>query len=177
MLFDYLLNIYNYFFFGVHVILPNLWLSDANTALDTEFLKENNIDVIINCTPTVPFAVTDKKIELFRIPVNDSLLEKDFLLMEDYFGLILPYLLQKYITEKKKILIHCFAGKQRSAIVVAAFLKVLLDKKLIDLPDYPQDKSKQLDFICNYMLSKRPQVFTYGFRLNFRKTFERYFAV
>ena len=93
--------------------------------------------------------------------------------MEEYFRIVLPFLLQKYTVEKKRILIHCFAGKQRSAIVVAAFLKVLSDKNLINLPE--NVNQQQFESIRNFMLSKRPQVFTYGYRVNFQKTFERYF--
>jgi hypothetical protein len=66
-------------------------------------------------------------------------------------------------------------GKQRSAIVVAALLKVLLDYRYIDLSIGTIDKKKQFDYICNYIVIKRPQAFTFGYRINFKKTFYRYF--
>jgi hypothetical protein len=178
----------------VDEIIPRLWLGDANAALDTDFLLKNNINYIVNCTQTVPvihdtlnkkdLSLDDIKqlckIDTFRIPVNDSLLEKDFILMEQYFKIILPLLLRKYTIEKKNILIHCFAGKQRSAIVVAAFLKILNDNKYIHLTDIPKnniEKSVQFQTICNFMLSKRIQVFTYGYKINFIKTYKRYFNI
>ena len=179
----------------VDEIIPRLWLGDADAALNADFLLKNRIDYIVNCTQTVPVIhdtlnnIENKeltidqfktlcKIDTFRIPVNDSLLEKDFILMEQYFKIILPLLLRKYTIEKKKILIHCYAGKQRSAILVAAFLKVLNDNGYIGLTEIPENniqKSLQFQQICNFMLTKRPQVFTYGYKINFIKTYKRYF--
>jgi protein-tyrosine phosphatase len=176
-LFDLVMNLYN----DADEIIPNLWLGNHRSALNIEFLKKNNINLIINCTQNKSFinAEINKEmnIETYRIPVNDSLLEKDFLLMQKYFQIIIPLLLRKYTIEKKNILVHCHMGKQRSAIVVAGLLKVLLDYKYIDLDKVPNivDEKKQFDYICNYIVIKRPQAFTFGYRINFKKTFYRYF--
>ena len=172
----------------VDEIIPGLWLGNYKSALDVDFLLNNNIDVIINCTQHIPFVnqleINLDDIETYRIPVNDSLLECDFLLMQDYFKIIIPLLLRKYTIEKKKILIHCHAGKQRSAILTAALLKVLIDKNYITLPkedtlntEHIGRDKKQFEYICNYILSKRPQVFTYGLRINFEPTYKRFFKI
>ena len=180
-------------------IIPRLWLGDYKSALDIDFLLNNKIDLIINCTPNTKFfyETTDlnllnsnivnklKKIETYRIPVNDSLLEADFIRMEKYFKIVIPLLLRKYTIENKNILVHCYAGKQRSAIVVAALLKVLSDNNYISvLPPIKQlNLSKytrniqQYQNICNYIISKRFQAFTYGYRVNFEPTFLRYFKI
>lgn len=180
---------YNTFFSNADLIIPNLWLGSYRSALNENFLLDNKIDLIINCTKNIPFISEIehdkyKNIEYLRIPVNDSLLEKDFLLMQDYFKVILPYLYKKYIIEKKTILIHCREGKQRSAILTAAFLKILLDNDQILLTDTDSKKNnlglnnyEQFNFIINYILSKRPQAFTYGFRINFKKTYKRHFNI
>lgn len=96
--------------------------------------------------------------------------------MEKYLKIILPMLVKKYI-DKKNILIHCQAGKQRSAIVVAALLKQLLDKNHISIDSVPKNISKQQQYklIYDYLLSKRSQVFTYGLRINFDPTYRRFF--
>jgi len=163
---------------SVNEILPNLWLGNYKTAHDINFLKENKINLILNCTPDISFIdekiIEELKIETYRIPVNDSLLEKDIILMEDYLKIFIPLLFNKYIVEKKNILIHCHAGKQRSAIVVAALLKVLIDKQLIKLTNRTND---QFTSIYNYLLEKRPQVFTYGLRVNFEKSYKRFFKL
>lgn len=159
---------------SVNEIIPGIWLGNYKAALDSDFLKSNKIDLIINCTPDMPTNEID--IETYRIPVNDSLLEKDYLLMERYFKIVIPLLLRKYTIEHKRILIHCHAGKQRSAIVVAALLKVLCDKRLVILkPD--TDTETQFETIYNYLLTKRPQVFTYGLRVNFEPTYKRFFKI
>jgi len=169
-------------------IIPGLWLGNYKPALDLDFIKQNNITVIINCTADIPFynEMFDPKllkqlpkIETFRISVYDSLLEKDIILMEEYLKYVLPFMLKKYINEKKKILIHCKAGAQRSAIVVAAFLKILLDKKLLNIPSIPytRNQNEQYKHIYNFLLLKRPRVFTYGFRVNFERSYKRFFRI
>jgi hypothetical protein len=166
-------------------------LGDSNCALDPKFISDNGIEVIINCTPNVAF-LTDQcseadllvhhKLENLRLPVYDSQLEKDFLLMQHYFTFILPYLFDKYTKENKTILIHCFAGKQRSAILVAALLKLLLDANYpmelqIEDANESLSQSEQLQIISDFIRSKRPQAFTFGYRTNFRKTYERFFNI
>jgi len=168
----------------VDQIIPGLWLGNYKCALDKSFLKSKGISVIINCTPNKPFITEmenddNMNLETYRIPVNDSLLERDFLLMQDYFKIIIPLLLKKYITEKRSVLIHCQAGKQRSAILTAVLLKILLDNEyisLIKIPPFVHGK-EQFKHICNYILSKRPQVFTYGLRINFEKSYIRFFGI
>lgn len=172
---------------SVNEIIPGLWLGNYKAALDIDFLKQNKIDFIINCTPDIPFISNTRalNIETYRIPVNDSLLERDFILMEKYFKIAIPMLLQKYTIENKKILIHCHMGKQRSGILIAALLKVLIDNNYISLPEIPtlpnvsvrQDNQKQFEYICKYLLSKRYQVFTYGLRINFEPTYKRFFKI
>jgi hypothetical protein len=167
---------------SVDQIIPRLWLGNYKAALDNNFISQNKIDLIINCTPNIPFIHNinnNSSLETFRIPVYDSLLEKDIILMEQYFKIIIPLLLRKYTIEKKNILIHCHAGKQRSAILTAALLKVLVDNNYINITGIPKqsNKIKQFNYIYNYMLSKRPKVFSYGFRVNFEKTYFRYFNI
>ena len=183
----------------VDKIISRLWLGDYRSALDIDFLLKNKINLIINCTSNTKFfyETTDlnllnsntatklRKIETYRIPVNDSLLEADFLRMEKYFKIVIPLLLRKYTIENKNILVHCYAGKQRSAIVVAALLKVLSDNNYIsvipsvkksNLSKYTRN-IQQYQNICNYIISKRFQAFTYGYRVNFEQTFLRYFKI
>lgn len=170
---------------SVDEIIPRLWLGNYKAAIDKDFLKTNNIDFILNCTPNMPlynqiYSPSEiNNIETYRIPVNDSLLERDFILMEKYFKIVVPLLVKKYTLQKRRILIHCHAGKQRSAIVVAALLKVLLDHDYIKIDQIPktESQSKQLDYIYNFILSKRSKVFTYGLRINFEPTYRRFFKI
>lgn len=178
-----LYSIYNLFFDSYSLIISNLWLGDISAAHNLEFIKQNNIDIIVNCTKNYPFIFEinqDAKclnLETYRIPVDDSLLEKDFILMEQWFDILLPIILQKY-KEGKKILINCFAGKQRSAVFTAALLKKMLDNGVkIDGVEKNIDQKKEFENIISFILSKRYHAFTFGYRINFKKSYERYFKI
>lgn len=172
---------------SAHQIIDRVWLGDANAALSREFIEGNHINVIVNCTVDVPFAdfVTSRYYKTKRLSVEDSLLEKDILLMETYFMDVLPFLLKEY-KEGKVIFIHCFRGKQRSAIVMAAFLKALYDKgkwsERLEVGDTENASEmdnaslgEQFNTISNFICSKRPSAFMYGLRANFKQSFIRYF--
>jgi protein tyrosine/serine phosphatase len=172
---------------SVDEIIPGVWLGNYKSAIDVNFLKQNKIKFILNCTPNFPFynEIHNKqdlkglhKIDKYRIPVNDSLMQRDFILMEQYFKIVIPLLVKKY-TQKKNILIHCHAGKQRSAIVVAALLKVLLDNNIIDIENIAKNTSQQQQFnnIYEYILKRRSQVFTYGLRINFEQSYKNFFNI
>jgi hypothetical protein len=186
----YIMNALYNTFVPANEVIPGIWLGNLYAGSDENFLLENNIDLVINCTPTIPFispSTNDpvnvaklNSIEKIRIPVQDSLLEKDFVLMETYLGFIIPYMFRKYAIEKKKILVHCRKGKQRSCIVIAAFLKYMLDNNKLVIRNVPRqhiNQRQQLMDIINFIVEKRPQAFTYGFRINFEKTFLRFFSI
>ena len=183
----------NNFFENANEIIPrnpksgSLWLGNYKSALDPVFLKNNNISVIINCSVDLPYIydILDQenhglnKLETFRIPVYDSLLDHDIYIMEQYYHTVLPFILKKLIGERKNVLIHCHAGAQRSASVVAAILFILIDNEIMDIDglENKSDKSKLMKKIIEYILSKRPRVFSYGFRVNFKKSLESFFAI
>ena len=99
-------------------ILPNMWLGNIYSALSIDFVKDNKITCIINCTDLFPFA--DYNIKKIRIPVKDNgtavEIHKMYTVLDTAVSLIYD-LLHKY-----RILIHCYAGKQRSVAIVLGFL-------------------------------------------------------
>lgn len=106
-----------------HLILKNLWLGNMQAARDSDFIRENNIRFVLNCTKDIPNYHENEPWgpSYYRIPVDDSLMKKDFIVMTEYLFHVVPYLslmLAKGIT----IFVHCYAGMQRSACVVAALL-------------------------------------------------------
>jgi hypothetical protein len=183
----------NKLFDNVNNIIPEnkksgaLWLGNYKSALDPVFIKDNNISVIINCSADLPYIydILDPtkhgldKLETFRIPVYDSLLDHDIYIMEQYLHTVLPFILKKLLTEHKNILIHCHAGAQRSAICVAAVLFVLVDNEIMQFDEIPNktDKSKLMKKVIAYVLAKRPRAFSYGFRVNFKKSLETFFNI
>lgn len=163
-----------------------LWLGDYKSALNPQFLKDENISVIINCSVDLPYVydILDpikhelNSLETFRIPVYDSLLEHDIYLMEKYFNKVLPFILKKLLKDKKNVLIHCRAGAQRSAVVVAAILFILVDNNIlqINISNY-EDRNELMKKVITYILERRPRAFSYGFRVNFKKSLERFFKL
>lgn len=183
----------NRLFENVSNIIPgdkecgSLWLGNYKSALDPIFIKDNNISVIINCSVDLPYIydILDPevhgldKLETFRIPVYDSLLDQDIYIMEQYIHTVLPFTLKKLLSERKNILIHCYAGAQRSACIVAAILFVLVDNKIVEFDEIPNktDNSKLMKKVVAYILAKRPRAFSYGFRVNFKKSLETFFNI
>lgn len=115
--FNRIVNKYNA---NANLIIPRLWLGNFKASRDIMFLKANQITVIFNCTKDLPFDLTvDTK--KYRLPVHDNLdpVEIRNMSLWSYEAV------QKVMTEYKQgkhILIHCAAGMQRSAALVAMFL-------------------------------------------------------
>lgn len=100
-------------------IRQGLFIGDMHTPSDAAFLLNNRISLIINATPDLPrnrFGISE-----YRVPVQDDLQPDSIRLMTQYLPTAV-YFVTKYLSEGKRVLVHCVAGKQRSAIIVASFL-------------------------------------------------------
>lgn len=194
-----MISVIKNYFVNANLIIPKnnesgtLWLGNYKSALDSKFLIDNNISVIINVSKDMPFIYEDieleqtpciNHLETLRIPVDDSRTEKDIILMEQYYPIAIPFVLQKLIIENKNVLIHCHAGAQRSSSLVVAILYVILlnsymSSYIFNLKCDPHCVTKEelMKCIINYVLERRPQSFTFGYRINFKKSLERYFQV
>ncbi len=141
-------------------VINKIYLGNFKASKDSEFFKTKKIKAVLNCTKDLPNTfINDKSIEYLRIPVDDSLKEIDFEKMYKYMPKIVEFI-DKNIT-KGNILVHCFAGRQRSAIAVAAYLVV---KRGIN--------PKQA---CKFVLAKRPEAFHYGLSLNFSSSLQKFY--
>jgi len=100
-------------------ILPRLWLGNAKAAHDNDFLKSKNIYTVFNCSKDIPFHPRAKR--CYRVPVDDNLQAEEIRNMELWSFETISKLCQEYKTGST-ILVHCAAGMQRSAAVVAMFL-------------------------------------------------------
>jgi protein-tyrosine phosphatase len=104
---------------NANLIVPRLWLGNRPASQDVQWLKQNNITVIFNCTKDIPFAPL--KVKLYRVPVDDNLQADEIRNMGLWSPEIIVKLVKEYNTGAN-ILVHCHAGMQRSAAVVAMFL-------------------------------------------------------
>jgi len=102
-----------------HLIVPRLWLGDKEASMDAEFLKREGITSVFNCTKDLPFSPTIKR--QFRVPVDDNLAAEELANMRRWAPEIVAKVLNEH-NHGHTVLVHCFAGKQRSAAVVAMTL-------------------------------------------------------
>jgi len=107
-------------------IIPRVWLGNRFAALDEQWLRENRIDTVFNCTKDLPFH--DSIDNRFRIPVDDNLEAVEINNMTKWSPEIAYKILREY-KSGKKILVHCAAGMQRSAAAVTIFLITLTGER------------------------------------------------
>ena len=103
-------------------IIPRVWLGNRYAALDEDFLHENKIDAVFNCTKDLPFH--DSMTNRFRVPVDDNLEANEINNMTKWSPEIAYKILREY-KSGKHILVHCAAGMQRSAAAMTFFLITL----------------------------------------------------
>lgn len=111
--------IYKIFLNNYNMIFKNIWIGNYKSSLDENFLKSNNIKLIINCTKNLDFC--NLNIKKIRIPVNDDLRFESNMILLDYFYKIYD-IIDNELNNNNNILVHCYAGAQRSATIVALYL-------------------------------------------------------
>jgi len=108
--------------FTANEIFTNLWLGDIRDSRNSEFI--NSIDVVINCTKNLPFINNSKK--SIRVSVEDNLEKEEIASLYKYLEPITKFI-HVQLVNNKKVFVHCYAGKQRSASVVCAYLMKFMD--------------------------------------------------
>ena len=106
-------------------IIPGLWIGNHIIANNYDFYKQKKISLVINCTKDLNFVSSEKhnsiQLRNIRIPVDDDLSSEQTDLLYKYLSKITLYIHQS-LSKYKNILVHCYAGQQRSATVVCAYL-------------------------------------------------------
>ena len=104
-----------------NIIIPHLYLGNIAYANDTDFLIENNINAIVNCTIDEPFNNYFENKNKLRLSLNDSReienIEKFKIDIIDGINFI-----DNCINEDKNVYVHCYFGLMRSATVVTGYL-------------------------------------------------------
>ena len=119
-----------------------------------EINNPENIKCIINCTYDLPF-INDNNIVKKRIPVNDDLSYEANICMLKYIKNIIN-LIHNNLLNNINTLVHCYAGKQRSATVILLYL---------------MKYAKLNKEICIKLIqTKRPDAFTPGINFDYAIT-------
>lgn len=140
-------------------IIDRLYLGDRLSAYNKKFIAQKNINIIVNATKDISnFYDTNPEITYFRVPVEDNLQLDEIHNFYFYAKSLLPILYKEYMNGKT-ILIHCFAGMQRSAALALLFI-IYYHKKHSNINMSVADAKF-------YILSKRPVSFRYGMYMNF----------
>jgi len=135
--------------------MPGLWLGNIKIAQNLSFFETNNIHCVINCSKDIPFYCN--KCENIRISVNDDLKISEINKLYEYFDKAADFINSRLL-DNKNILVHCYAGKQRSASIIVVYLMKYCDLSL---------KNSII-----VLKSKREIVFTPT--INFRKSLLKY---
>jgi protein-tyrosine phosphatase len=119
---------------NAHEILPGLWLGNRAASQDRDWLIEKGISTVFNATKDIPFSPVAT--HRYRIPVDDNLEPTEIENMRRWAPEAVVKIIREYKTGRP-LLVHCHAGMQRSAALVAM--------TLIALKDY--DAEKAMKFI------------------------------
>jgi protein tyrosine phosphatase len=99
----------------IYEIIPHLWLGDVR---DVKDLPEN-ITMVVNCTKDIPFYYDNKT--NIRIDVND-VPDETYNMLYYWTDTGVFRLMSLEISKGTNVLVHCHAGRQRSAATIAAYL-------------------------------------------------------
>jgi len=109
-------------------LLSGLWVGDTDLLNSTNFIQDNDISIILNCTQLFDFPDISS-IEKIRLPfssVKNS--ETDLHLLRENKDKIINYIDQNI--DNHNILICCYDGKSISSFIVALYIaeKSKIDK-------------------------------------------------
>ena len=139
-------------------IIPNLWLGNRNSPTEKDNLKKNNIKLVINCSKDIIYNI-DPNIEVIRLPIHDMNSEESNNILGEQIN-YLTYIINVYLNNNYGVLVHCYAGVQRSATIVLCYLlkykhmgldmakSIMKEKRSIVFFPYPTFDT----FINNYSL-------------------------
>ncbi|NBP00586.1 MAG: hypothetical protein EBU90_10760 [Proteobacteria bacterium] len=145
----------------VNAITRRIYLGNIQSSKDKQFFADKKVKAVLNCTKDIPNTFVKNDIEYMRIPVDDSLKEKDFQLMYQYMPVICEFIHKHADIQRQPILVHCAMGRERSAIAVAAY--------------FVSKHGMTPHEACKYVMDKRPESFWYGKSVNFDQALNRFY--
>jgi protein-tyrosine phosphatase len=136
-------------------ILNHLYLGNIYDINNIDFIKNNNIQLIINCAfeVNVPFY---ENISIINLKLYDNPMQQiDFYLLNNISDKI-----DQYLKQNKDVLVNCYAGISRSSTFIIAYL----------MNKYNMNLDNAYSYVINKRLIIRPNS---GF-LKILKSYEDY---
>ena len=112
-------------------LISGLWVGDTAILNSKQFMKDNQIDIILNCTQIFDFPDLDN-LQKIRLPFsNDKNSDTDLMLLRQNKDKILSFINDNI--DSKNILIVCYDGKSISPFIVFLYIAEYskIDKKSI----------------------------------------------
>ena len=101
-------------------LLSGLWIGDTDILNSKQFMIDNQIDIILNCTQLFDFPDLEN-IQKIRLPFsNDKNSDTDLILLRQNKNKILSFIRDNIID--KNILIVCYDGKSISPFIVFLYI-------------------------------------------------------
>lgn len=122
-------------------ILNNVYLSNYEDSINNQYINDNNIKVIINCSKNLPF-INNNNIIKIRISINDDLSKQSNIDLFKYLNHITT-IMNKYTKQNYNILVHCYAGIQRSPSIIAAYLIRYYNFSMYEAINYIKQKKNK----------------------------------
>tara|TARA_B100000575_G_C23114828_1_gene644341 strand:+ start:1313 stop:1732 length:420 start_codon:yes stop_codon:yes gene_type:complete len=131
-------------------VLSGIWIGDTDILNSTDFIQDNNITVILNCTQLFDFPdiTSIEKIRLPFSPVNNS--ESDLQLLRQNKDKIINYIDQKI--DNHNILICCYDGKSISPFIVALYIAEKSNIDKASIYNILLTKNSELSLWCDLAL-------------------------
>ena len=100
----------------MYEILPKLYFSSF---ADIDLSLSDDDVFIVNCTKDVPMKYNNN----YRISVNDDMSDDAINIIYESFIDVVD-IIDKNLKNNKTVIVYCFAGIQRSAAVICAYLMI-----------------------------------------------------
>ena len=124
----------------IYKILNNIYLSNYKESINDNYLDYNNIKVIINCSKDLPF--NKNNYIKYRLSINDDLSKKSNIDLYKNLNNITE-IIHLYTKKNYNILIHCYAGIQRSPSIIAAYLIRYYNFSMYEAINYIKQKKNK----------------------------------
>jgi protein-tyrosine phosphatase len=111
-------------------IISNLYIGNYQSPIDNNFLKKENIKLIVNCTKTYNYPINEN-IQMIRLNITDFNSPENNIIVASNIEKILE-IINIYLLSNEGVLVHCNMVQKRSAMVVACYLIKYLKLSLKD---------------------------------------------